>query len=434
MDSALRPRDIQARIRSGRSVDEVAAAAGMSTAMVERFAAPVLAEREYVAGQAMSAPVRRRGEPSGQRKLRVAISDRLSSKQVDIDDVGWDSARMEDGRWAVIARYRLDETDHEAVFHFDVGGRFSVVGNTEARWLLGEDVDAADDEPTLEIADDRNGDRNDDMALVRSVAEPVRAAPIQPDRVETVQSHPQRVADAAPLGQAVTEPATASQPVVAAVPDLAPDPGDSDPGNEDLPDEDADEPTGGIDVLYDILDRAGTEYTEDSVEIPARTSDHEPATSEPDDRVAQVVSDAAAVPDTVGGDYAPATSAADFPVEPSLFDEEPGFTTPPPPEPAGKRRRRARTPEPAEPTSQPTHAEPAADVSPSARSAVDAPVETASNEPTEELVEQPEDDQPETPGPVPDDVPAQTARKKGRKRASVPSWDEIMFGSPRSKG
>jgi hypothetical protein len=38
----LRPRDIQARIRAGASVEQVASASGMEIAKVERFAHPVL--------------------------------------------------------------------------------------------------------------------------------------------------------------------------------------------------------------------------------------------------------------------------------------------------------------------------------------------------------------------------------------------------------
>ena len=45
MDSQVRPRDIQARIRSGESVESVAAAAAVPLDRVLRYAGPVLAER-----------------------------------------------------------------------------------------------------------------------------------------------------------------------------------------------------------------------------------------------------------------------------------------------------------------------------------------------------------------------------------------------------
>src|SRR6478735_12289429 len=52
MESALRPRDIQARIRAGESPEAVAAIAQMPMERVMAFAGPVLAERDHIASLA----------------------------------------------------------------------------------------------------------------------------------------------------------------------------------------------------------------------------------------------------------------------------------------------------------------------------------------------------------------------------------------------
>ena len=49
MESALSPREIQTRLRSGATLAEVAAEAGVDEARLEGFAKPVLAEREHIA-------------------------------------------------------------------------------------------------------------------------------------------------------------------------------------------------------------------------------------------------------------------------------------------------------------------------------------------------------------------------------------------------
>ncbi|MFD6456392.1 septation protein SepH, partial [Nocardia sp. NPDC060220] len=48
-EATMRPRDIQARIRAGASVEQVTAESGMPESKVERFAYPVLLERARAA-------------------------------------------------------------------------------------------------------------------------------------------------------------------------------------------------------------------------------------------------------------------------------------------------------------------------------------------------------------------------------------------------
>ena len=81
VSSPLRPRDIQARVRAGESVDEVASAAGVSTSHVERFAYPVLLERARVAEIARRAhpvlptdPTRTDGRTLGDTAMRTRTS------------------------------------------------------------------------------------------------------------------------------------------------------------------------------------------------------------------------------------------------------------------------------------------------------------------------------------------------------------------------
>ena len=65
VESHLRPRDIQARIRAGASAEEVAQFAGIPVDRVRRFEGPVLAERAFMAERARKTPVRRPGENTG---------------------------------------------------------------------------------------------------------------------------------------------------------------------------------------------------------------------------------------------------------------------------------------------------------------------------------------------------------------------------------
>src|SRR4030095_4456877 len=137
MESSLTPRDIQARIRAGETLEDVARVAGIPMGRVERLAAPVLAEREHVASMAMASSVRRRGEPSGHRSLRITVTERLLGRGIDIDAITWDLYRLDDGRWAVTADYRTGDSGRHASFFYDLRGRFYVAANDWSRGLLG---------------------------------------------------------------------------------------------------------------------------------------------------------------------------------------------------------------------------------------------------------------------------------------------------------
>ncbi len=105
MDSALRPRDIQTRIRAGESPETVAQAAQTSVDKIMAFAAPVLAERQHVAQRAQRSSVRRPEGTGGARTLGDAVDAHLRALNVDPESVEWDAWRREDGRWPLTASY-----------------------------------------------------------------------------------------------------------------------------------------------------------------------------------------------------------------------------------------------------------------------------------------------------------------------------------------
>ena len=313
-DSALSPREIQNRIRAGESLEEVARAAGVEPARVEPFAVPVLAEREFIAGLARSNPARRGGETIAHRTLGDVVNDRLLPRQIDPDTVRWDAWKLEGRRWAVQVTWAGGRQERDARFVYDQAGRFSVAENDDARWLLGlrqpapetpaSPADPHEAEPTVGL--------NDDLALVR-VVQP--GPPL--DDTEPIDLEDDGFGEDAYAEAELTE--------VDGVYDIVTN------------------PTGGIDVLYDML----SGFDEDSVQIYSGLM--RPAEGEP----ASPVLDEPSGPDS----------------EQPADDEQPE----------------------AEPTEEPAEPE----------------------QPT--LLEESQEAKP---------------GKSRRKRAKVPSWDEIVFGSP----
>src|SRR5688572_12308537 len=141
MESVLRPRDIQARIRAGETPEAVAAAAQTTVDKIMPFAAPVLAEREHVAQRAQRASLRRSAGTASAtgnagRTLGDAIGSHLRGQNVDPGGVDWDAWRREDGRWTLTATFQAGAHEGQAAFTFDAPGNYVSADDEEARWLV----------------------------------------------------------------------------------------------------------------------------------------------------------------------------------------------------------------------------------------------------------------------------------------------------------
>ncbi|WP_324785200.1 septation protein SepH [Streptomyces sp. H51] len=180
VESHLRPRDIQARIRAGATAEEVAQMAGIPVDRVRRFEGPVLAERAFMAERARKTPVRRPGENAAGPQLGEAVQERLLLRGAEKDTVQWDSWRRDDGTWEVMLVYRVAGEPHSASWTYDPPRRLVQAVDEEARSLIGESDDLAAPEPSFpfvpriaRLPRDRPLDRPDRPSLPAQASEPV---------------------------------------------------------------------------------------------------------------------------------------------------------------------------------------------------------------------------------------------------------------------
>ncbi|MFF3263318.1 MULTISPECIES: septation protein SepH [unclassified Streptomyces] len=186
VESHLRPRDIQARIRAGASAEEVAQFAGIPVDRVRRFEGPVLAERAFMAERARKTPVRRPGENTGPQ-LGEAVQERLLLRGADKETVQWDSWRRDDGTWEVLLVYRVAGEPHSASWTYDAPRRLVQAVDDEARSLIGETDDVAAPEPSFPFVPRiarLPRDRPLDRALDRQIERP--APPPAPEPEERI--------------------------------------------------------------------------------------------------------------------------------------------------------------------------------------------------------------------------------------------------------
>lgn len=412
MDSVLRPRDIQTRIRAGESPEAVAAAAQTTVEKIMGFAGPVMAERAHIADQAQKASVRRRMGSSPIGHLGAAVGDHLRTRDVDPETVEWDAWRREDGRWTLVADFRLGGAAHRATFVYDVQGRYVVAEDDESRALVGERhpgtsapaaVPSGPPAPTPAVdlvdlvADASDSDALGDDAIALVSEPPVSPASVAPEPAPE------------PTPAAAAAPARPSRPL-SRVPDEEPElaldfdlPAPTTPSS----------PTSGATPSRPV-ERPGTRPAARS-EVPA----HEPTG---DDSLTEDLTEAAAafraVPPVPGmvesGDADWMVTQATERLRPRPAPAEP-IPSPAAQVPAAR----------VEPPVAPTPAEPVSRADEPTDEPDDEPAGDAAGEPA---VRQADDEQ------TPEPTPAKPARKptKSRGRASVPSWDEIMFGSSKN--
>lgn len=369
MDSALSPREIQARIRGGESLETVAEAAGVPAEQIEPFAAPVIAEREHVLGQALDCPVRRKGESSSTRALRHVAAEGLQHGGISDEGVTWDAWRDPERQWIVAARFSEDDKEREARFGFDLRSRFSVARDDVARALIGEPGRSVlaprpvarhdpDDEPTVDL-DERRAAGSPDSA--GSFPEfPARPIPRQPIEQVQIDDEPELSVESS---------------------------------QDDLVGH-----SSQLDVLYDML----SSFDEDSVNVYADLS--RPITDDDrDDDLLSQAFDEPAEPNTDESttDETTPTQATSGQTENDLEDltdlDDEASTLPNGPADVG-------IPDLGAPASLPeASAEPISEPSQGA------------------LLE------------VADEVAPKPRPKPRKGRASIPTWDEIVFGGPKPK-
>ena len=146
VESPLRPKEIQARIRAGETAEEIAATAGIPVERVRWFEGPVLQEREYMAQQAQRCAVRLPGDSAPGPTLGDLVAERLTRRGVPADEIEWDSAKRDDNLWRIKLGFVWNGHTRNAEWIFDPRRRHITPHDDEAmRLSAGEYVEPAED-------------------------------------------------------------------------------------------------------------------------------------------------------------------------------------------------------------------------------------------------------------------------------------------------
>ena len=135
--STVSPKEIQALLRSGLSVDEVAARTGSSADHIARFESPIVAELAFVLERALAVPVVANGVDS---TFGSEINSRIAEQGGAV--TRWQAYRIDDA-WVVGARFVVGSVEEDATWSFDPRKMTLVPSNAVAiRISTSESADA----------------------------------------------------------------------------------------------------------------------------------------------------------------------------------------------------------------------------------------------------------------------------------------------------
>ncbi|MEU8897951.1 septation protein SepH [Nocardia sp. NPDC048505] len=189
MEATMRPRDIQARIRAGASVEQVTEESGMPASRVERFAYPVLLERARAAELAQKAhPVRPDG-PAVETLIDI-VTAAFTERGHTLDNAEWDAWKDEKGYWVAQLQWQNGHSEIAAHWRYQPDAH-------------GGSVSPLDD-PAADLVDPDFGRALRGLATILPAAAEVEAPAPEPELPPVVESN--RPAETRPATREATVP------------------------------------------------------------------------------------------------------------------------------------------------------------------------------------------------------------------------------------
>ncbi len=196
VQSTLSPREIQARLRIGRSIEEVAGEAGVDVEWVTRFAVPIMAEQAQVVERAGLLYYTKPRQGESAQPLATSVRWNLAERGVRLAaraiEAGWSAYQIHEALWVVRFRYFSRARLQEAEWELDVRDGTLVARNRLASQLAYVEKSRRGRPPMLDEFDDEAPDTE-----APAPARPRVGRAAKPRRARKARKGPARAAGAA---------------------------------------------------------------------------------------------------------------------------------------------------------------------------------------------------------------------------------------------
>lgn len=148
---SVSPREIQAMIREGMSVEQVCEVSSLPAARVSVLAYPIQAEREHLVRLATAMVL---GREEGSLTVEELITSRLVARGVPSDGISWDATRKSHNPWVLCATFTENGEEHTARWRVDLDRKSLEARNADAQALSEKQIEQPPEEPANPRIDD----------------------------------------------------------------------------------------------------------------------------------------------------------------------------------------------------------------------------------------------------------------------------------------
>lgn len=127
----LRPREVQELLRSGVDAVDIAQRHGMNLDRIRVYETPIVAEREYICAQAQKIILGADGGP----ELQDVVVDRLAAFNIAPEDITWDAIRPVDGNWQLKLSFPFQGVIQQANWQVDIDHGLLQPLSASAKWF-----------------------------------------------------------------------------------------------------------------------------------------------------------------------------------------------------------------------------------------------------------------------------------------------------------
>lgn len=133
IDNSINPRDIQLKIRSGMSVDEIAKIHNIPKDWIQKFEPPIIAERRFIVGKAQKNIIIKNDKT--RITLKESVNMQCTKNSINVNHGIWDAVKI-DSIWKIFFTFLINQKEYYALWFYNTIHKTLDPQNDEAKFFM----------------------------------------------------------------------------------------------------------------------------------------------------------------------------------------------------------------------------------------------------------------------------------------------------------